>query len=193
MTMKPLKRLAFFARAIIRTLLPAALIAACLLPIPAAIAALSPQHEKKEYLTETEADKIRDAETPSQRIKLFISFADDRLKKFQYELTRTTAQRRRGEILNGLMNAYSGCVDDAADQIAVAEEKQADIHDALRLMQEKGKEFTEALEKLDKGGPDFDSYKDTLEDAMEATKDAMADVEKALKEMLPAPVRRKPS
>jgi len=151
------------------------------------------QREKKEYLTEAEADKIRDAETTSERIKLFIGFADDRLKKFQYELTRSVPQRKRTEVLNALMNAYASCVDDAADQIAVAQEKQQDIHDALKLIQKKGKEFAEILAKLGQAGPELDTYKDTLEDAIEGTRDAISDAEKAEKEMLPAPVRRKPS
>jgi hypothetical protein len=150
--------------------------------------------DKKDYLTESEADKVRDANNPSDRIKLYVVFADDRLKKFQYELTRSTAERRRGEVLNGLLNAYSGCMDDAADQIADAKEKQLDIHASLKLLESKGKEFLEILQKLDQGnGPDYDTYKDTLEDAIQATKDAVADAQKAGKEMLPPPVRRKPS
>ncbi|MGC2800469.1 MAG: hypothetical protein WCA41_01440, partial [Candidatus Acidiferrum sp.] len=36
---------------------------------------------QKDYLSAIEADKIRDAETPSERITLFLSFADDRIKK----------------------------------------------------------------------------------------------------------------
>ena len=151
-----------------------------------------PQHQKKDYLSEAEADKIRDAETQSERIKLYISFADDRLKKFQYELDRKTPERRRSDILNGLLNGYAGCVDDDADQIAVAEEKQADIHGALKVMVEKGKEFTAILDKLSQGGSEYGLYKDTLDDAIEGTKDALADAEKAQKEMAPAPVRRKP-
>lgn len=151
------------------------------------------QREKKEYLSEAEADKIRDAETPAERIKLFIEFADDRLKKFQYELTRSVPQRKRAEVLNALMNAYASCVDDAADQIAVAQEKQQDIRAAVKLIEKKGKEFAEILDKLNQGGPEFDTYKDTLEDAIEGTRDAISDAEKAEKESLPAPVRRKPS
>jgi hypothetical protein len=149
--------------------------------------------QKKEYLTQAEADKIRDAETPAERIRIFVSFAEDRLKKFQYELGRTVQERRRSEILNGLLNGYAGCVDDAADQIAIAREKQADIRAALKLMKSKGQQFLDVLEKLDQGGPEFDTYKDTLEDAVEGTKDALADVEKAEKEMAPPPVRRKTS
>jgi len=170
-----------------------AIIAALLAPSLAAARPPQPPQEKKEYLTESEADKIRDAETPSERIKLFITFADDRLKKFQYELNRKVPERKRAEILNSLLNAYVGCVDDAADQIDLAREKQADIRQALKLMKSKGQEFLDTLEKLDQGGPEFDTYKDTLDDAIEGTKDALSDVQNAEKEMSPPPVRRKTS
>jgi hypothetical protein len=129
-----------------------------------------PQEVKKDYLTESEADKIRDAMLPPDRIKLFVSFAEDRLKKFQ-----------------------SGCMDDAADQIALAQEKQIDIHGPLKTMQSKGKEFLATLNKLNEGGPEYETYKETLQDAIEGTKDALADADKAAKELTPAPVRRKPS
>src|ERR1700690_2722918 len=88
-----------------------------------------PSPQEKDYLSESEADKIRDADTAALRIKLYISFAEDRLKKFEYEIHRSVQERRRAEILNGLLNGYSGCVDDAADQIDTAQEKNADIRD----------------------------------------------------------------
>lgn len=156
-------------------------------------ARLLPQPQKKDYLSESESDKIRDAETPGERIRLFIGFAEERLKKFQYELGRTVPERRRAEMLNALLNGYVGCVDDAADQIAIAREKQADIRAALKLMKTKSQQFLDQLEKLDQGGKEFDIYKDTLEDAIEGTKDALADIDKAEKEMAPPPVRRKAS
>jgi hypothetical protein len=49
------------------------------------------------------------------------------------------------------------------------------------------------LEKIDKGGPEYDTYMDTLQDAIEGTKDALSDADKASKELTPVPVRRKPS
>jgi len=152
------------------------------------------QEQKKDYLTDAEGDRIRDAVTPSERMKLYVEFAGDRLKKFQYELTRSVPEGRRSEILNGLLNAYAGCIDDAADQIEVAREKQVDIRASLKIMQTKGKEFLEALQKINQGaGPEYDIYKDTLQDAIEGTQDALSDVDKALKELNTAPVRRKPS
>ena len=150
------------------------------------------QRQRPDYLSDAEADRIRDADTPSERIKLYLSFAEDRLKKFDYELNRKVPEARRSEILNSLLNGYSGCVDDGSDQIDLAKEKQADIHDALKLMETKYTAFLDQLETYDKGGPEIDTYRDTLEDAIDGTKDALSDVQDAEKRMLPAPVRRKP-
>lgn len=145
----------------------------------------------KDYLSDEEADKIRDARFPAEKIKLYVAFAEDRLTKFQYELGRNAQERRRSEILNGLLNGYAGCVDDGADQIALAQEKHIDIRQSLKLMQAKDKAFLEILEKYDKDGPDLDTYRETLEDAIEGTKDALSDIEDAQKEMQAPPVRRK--
>src|SRR6266481_5931106 len=109
-----------------RTACTIAMVAALFAPSVSSARAPHAGPQKKEYLTQSEADKIRDAETPGERIRIFISFAEDRLKKFQYELGRSVPERRRSEILNGLLNGYAGCFDDAADQIAIAREKQAD-------------------------------------------------------------------
>lgn len=155
----------------------------------ARIGAARPQ--LKDYLSEEEADKIRDADTPSERITLYVSYAEDRLKKFDYEIHRSVPERRRSEILNGLLNGYIGCLDDGADQIGLAREKQADIRQALKLMQTKAKEFLDQLQKYDKDGPELDTYRDSLEDAIDGTKDALSDAAEAEKEMLPPPVRRK--
>jgi hypothetical protein len=156
-------------------------------------AALRSAPQKKDYLSDLEADKIRDAETSSERIKLFISFAADRLKKFQYELGRTAPERNRPEMLNSLLNAYTGCIDDAADLVDLEVERQTNIRDALKELQTKGKEFLATLEKLSKEGPELDTYKETLGDAIEGTRDALKDVDDAGKKLAPPPSpRRKP-
>src|SRR5882724_6775134 len=97
------------------------------------------QTVQKDYLTALEADKIRDAETPNERIKLFLQYADDRLKKFQYELEHPSASRH-AEMLNYLMNSYVGCVDDASDLIQEGIEKQQNVRAGVDLMASKAKE-----------------------------------------------------
>jgi hypothetical protein len=157
---------------------------------PDALSAVSFQ-QRKDYLSESEADQIREAYEPAERITLYVKFAEDRLKKFQYELNRKVQDRRRAEVLNNLLNGYTGCMDDAADQIAVGKERQSDIHGVLKLMKSKGNEFLDILEKLQEKGPELDTYKDTLLDAIDGTKEALTDVDNALKTAAPPPVRRK--
>ncbi len=147
--------------------------------------------QRRDYLTSLEADNIRDAETSARRIRLFVSYAADRLKKFHYELGKPSTDRRRAERLNSLLSAYTGCIDDAADLVSIGVERQEDIRAGLKDLQARVKEFLPQLEKLAAEGAELESYKDTLTDAIEATKEAAQAAEKAAKEIAPPPVRRK--
>jgi hypothetical protein len=146
--------------------------------------------EKKDYLSDTEADKIREATTPSAKMILFVTFADDRIAKLKYSLAHPSTDRRRAEQLNALINAYTGCIDDAADVIDVARERQQDIRAGLKALTTRAKEDLAYLQELQKSGAEVESYKETLDDAVEATQDALTDAEKAGKD-ISAPVRRK--
>ena len=147
--------------------------------------------EQKDYLSSLESDKIRDAETTGDRIKLFLTFADDRLKKFQYELEHPSGNRH-GDMLNSLLNAYGGCVDDAADLIQLGIQRQENIRPAIDAMASQSKAFLAVLEKLSAaGGADIEEYKSNLDDAIEGTRDAMHEAQNATKKVAPPPVRRK--
>jgi len=150
----------------------------------------APRPQDKDYLSAIEADKIRDAETTNDRIVLFITFAEDRLKKFQYELDHPS-QTRHADLLNFLMNAYSGCLDDAADLIQLGIHKQENIRKGVDLMAAKAKEFLVVLNKLSAGGAEKEIYKDNLDDAIEGTNDALKEAEQAKMKVAPPPVRRK--
>jgi len=169
--------------------IPFLLLVSCLLAAASLVRAAAPQ-QQKDYLSAVEADKIRDAETVNDRIRLFLTFADDRLKKFQYELEHPSTNRH-GDMLNSLLNAYVGCVDDAADLIQLGLEKQDNIRKGIDLMASRTKEFLAVLEKLSADGPELELYKESLDDAIEGTRDAMNDAEKAKKKVAPPPVRRK--
>ncbi|HEY6130333.1 MAG TPA: hypothetical protein VIW23_19320 [Candidatus Acidoferrum sp.] len=165
-----------------------ALLAICFVGLICALARA--QAPDKDYLTNVEADKIRDAETPNERIKLFMSFADDRLKKFEYELEHP-AQNNHEQMLNYLMNAYIGCVDDATDLMQLGIEKQQNVRAGVDLIATKTKEYLEVLKKIQTEAKEIDVYKENLDDAIEGTQDALNDAEKAKKSVAPPPVRRK--
>jgi hypothetical protein len=148
------------------------------------------QQQQKDYLSAMESDKVRDAETTNERIKLFLAFADDRLKKFQYELEHPSSNKHP-EMLNALMNGYVGCVDDAADLVQLGIEKQENVRQGVDLMATRTKEFLDVLNKIAADKNELEVYKDNLDDAIEGTRDALNDAEKAKKNVAPPPVRRK--
>jgi len=145
---------------------------------------------QKDYLSGIEADKIREAETPNERITLFLTFADDRLKKLQYEVEHPS-QTNHAEMINSLLNAYVGCVDDAADLIELGIEKQQNIRKGIDLMASRTKDFLVVLQKIPTDAEGAELYKDNLDDAMEGTRDASKEAEAAKKNVAPPPVRRK--
>ena len=146
--------------------------------------------QQKDYLSGIEADKIREAETPNERITLCLSFADDRVKKLQYELEHPS-QANHVEMVNALLNAYVGCVDDAADLIQLGIEKQQNIRKGIDLMAARTKEFLAVLQKIPTDAAGAEMYKDNLDDALEGTRDASKEAEAAKKNVAPPPVRRK--
>ena len=170
-----------------RTAICAALLVA---GVDGGAAAAAAKTQDKDYLTSIEADKIREAESPNERIALFLNFAEDRLKKVQYELEHPS-QTRHIEMLNSLLNAYVGCVDDAADLIQLGIEKQQNVRKGIDLMAARTKDFLVILQKISTDAPDAEYYKDTLNDAVEGTQDASKEAEAAKKNVAPAPVRRK--
>src|SRR6267378_2703973 len=107
-------------------LLLAAVVSAAPLARPAA-----PQ--KKEYLSETEGEKIRDAGTTGPRIVLYAAFA--------------------------------------ADRVDIGIEKQQDIRDGVKALQAQIKDALHYLQDLAVKGPERETYKDNLDDAIEATQD----------------------
>jgi len=171
--------------------LAAVLLAACARPARAAGRAAQPQMKKKDYLSPLEADQIRDAATISERVRLFLGFAADRLRKIDYELERKDKDRQWNERISGLINAYTGCVDDAADLLEAGLEKQENLRPGTKELDKRTKEFLPKLHDL-QGNALLASFKSDLDDAMEATQDAAETAEKVAKELSAAPERRRP-
>lgn len=149
--------------------------------------------ERPDFLSPGEADKIRDAQNPNERVKLFLNFAADRIKKLQYELQLKTPQLHRNELVNGLLNGYSDCMDEAADRIQEGRDAGTMMRPAINDMRKRGKQYWGMLQKVEStSGPELSAFKDSLDDAIDATRDAVKEANKASKEYGAVPVRRKP-
>lgn len=173
-------------------LLAALLMASAVLAMALVLAPAKAQ-DRPDFLSPGEADKIRDAQDPNDRIKLFLDFAGDRLKKLQYELHLSTPQIDKPTLINGLLSAYSGCVDEAADRVQEGRQRGAKIRPAIKDMQKRVRDYLQTLKAIEAAnGSNMASYKDALDDAIAGTQDAAAEAAKASKEYGSAPIRRKP-
>jgi ABC-type transporter Mla subunit MlaD len=147
---------------------------------------------QKEYLSNTEAAKVRESMDPSERIRLFVSFASDRLKQLQYELDHPGNTVRRSERLNSLLNAFSGCLDEAIDRMQLSVEKQEDAREGIKALQTQAPQFLAYLTDSAAKSPESKTYKDNLDDAIESAKDAIRSADDAAKENAPPPPVRRP-
>lgn len=137
----------------------------------------------QDYLTQSEADQIRDAGSANERVKLFLDFGADRLRRFQYELHTGTAGPQRADYLNDLMNAFSACVDEADGRIKDAMNSGEDVRGAIKMVRKRAPEFVAELKKIKAENIDLKLYQDSLDDAIDGLHDAVADAEKAAKEI----------
>ena len=176
------------------------LLAAALLFLSAAVApqasarpgvAPGPQLPKKDYLSPLEADQIRDATTISERVRLFLGFAAERLRKMDYELERKEKDRAWKERMSGLINGYTGCVDDAADTLEAGLEKQENLRPGVKELDKRTKEFLPEIQAFH-DSPQLAELKAELADAIQATQDAATTAQDVAKEISAAPERRKP-
>lgn len=154
---------------------------------------LTRAQDQPDFLSPNEANQVRDEQDPGERAKLFLNFARDRLKKFEYELQLKTPQMHREAILNGLLDGYSSCLEEGTERLRDAREAGANLRKVIGAFQKESKENLETLKKVEAAGAaNLDSFKDNLDDAIESTQDTIAEANKAAKEYGSVPVRRKP-
>jgi hypothetical protein len=133
-----------------------------------------PEHD---YLTETEAARIRDAESTNQRIHLFLEFAADRLRRFQQQLSLSHPGPRHADVLRDLLEAFAACIDDAAGRVADGRERGEDVRRGAAELKKRAGEFLNVLEKLHRTAPPAAPYADALEDAVDAIRQAQRTAE----------------
>jgi hypothetical protein len=159
------------------------------LAAPAAALARPPQQD---FLTQTEADKIRDAESANERIKLFLDFADDRLFRFKRELKMQGAGPRWADFLNDLLDSFTSCVDSATDRISDAINQGEDVRDGINDVKKRVPQFLDDLEKIKKQGMELKLYEDTLNDTIDDLHEDIKSAEKAEKKLQMNPPKKKP-
>jgi len=131
-----------------------------------------PAFAQKDYLTSTEIDQVREAQEPVARVKLYLSFARQRIDQLQ-SLMSKDRPGRSGEVRQ-LLEEYSGIIE-AIDTVSDdALKRRADVTTAPTLIADGEKKFLALLEKIQAGTPkDLEMYDFELKEAIATTSDSI--------------------
>jgi septal ring factor EnvC (AmiA/AmiB activator) len=161
-------------------------IALALMMLTAASAALRAQ-QKTDYLTDDEQDKVREAQDPSERIKLYVAIAQSRLDRFEKFRTQPRDDRYdNGGYMDKLLSQYISVDDEMKDWIEDQFDRNGDMRQGLRALLDAGPKQLEELRRLqqtpdplsaDYGGSLKDAIAD-LTDTLDGATQALADQEK---------------
>jgi hypothetical protein len=131
-----------------------------------------PALAQKDFLTENEIEKVREAQAPNDRLKLYALFARQRLDQLQ----RLLEKEKKGRSLAAreLLEDYSSIID-AIDTVSDdALKRGVDITAGTVEVVGSEKRFLEQLQKIqDRNPADLDLYEVALKEAIASTSDSM--------------------
>ena len=131
-----------------------------------------PLFAQRDFLTSDEVEKVREAQLPNDRLKLYALLAKQRLDQLQ----RLLEKEKKGRSLQAreLLEDYSSIID-AIDTVSDdALKRGADIAEGTTLVSDSEKRFLAQLQKIkDRAPADLDLYDIALKEAMASTTDSM--------------------
>jgi hypothetical protein len=135
----------------------------CLLPLAA--------QSSRDYLSTDEADQIRDAQDPNDRMKLYVHFAKQRLDQVNQLLSKD--KPGRSALIHDLLEDY-GHIIEAIDTVADdALRRRLPIDKGNAAVASSEQEMIEKLKKITDSQPkDMARYDFALQQAVETTQDS---------------------
>jgi hypothetical protein len=127
---------------------------------------------QRDFLTNDEIEKVREAQEPNERLKLYILFARQRMDQLQQLLSKD--KKGRSLAARELLEDYSKIID-AIDNVSDdALKHKAALSEGATAVSAAEKKFLAQLQKIQSSSPaDLDLYKVSLEEAILATNDSI--------------------
>jgi hypothetical protein len=136
------------------------------------VAVAPPAFAQKDFLTSDEIEKVREAQLPSDRLKLYALLARQRLD----QLDRLLAKEKKGRsgTARELLEQYTEILD-AIDTVSDdALKRGADIQEGTVAVADSEKRFLAQLQKIKDHPPaDLDLYDIALKEAIASTSDSL--------------------
>jgi len=158
-----------------RTLMTSALLLTVFLAVGAGA-------EKPDYLSDEEVDQLREAQAPSDRIEKYLSFAQDRLTRFDdYRSRPPNPDYDIPGYLETQLDQYIHITDDLKDWIEEHFDRRDDMRAGLKKILEMGPHQLDQLRHVDQEpDPYAAAYHKSLNDAIDDFTDALDGATKAL-------------
>jgi hypothetical protein len=127
---------------------------------------------QREFLTNDEIEKVREAQEPNMRLKLYVLFARQRVDQLQQQIAKD--KKGRSAMVRELLEDYTQIID-AIDTVSDdALKRKVDISLGVAAVAEAEKKMVAVLQKIEDSQPhDLDMYEIALKDAIGNTTDSI--------------------
>ena len=135
------------------------------------VAAQFASAQDRDFLTSDEADQVREAQEPNERLKLYVKFAQARIELLKQLIA--SEKPGRSALIHDTLEDYTKIIE-AIDTVADdALKRNIVIAEGMKFVADAEKEMVAALEKMDeKQGKDYSRYQFAMKQAIETTADS---------------------
>jgi hypothetical protein len=140
--------------------------------------------QKGDYLSDEEMDKVREAQEPSARIEVYLSFTQTRIERIdQYRIKPVDPDYDVGGYIDKQFDQYIRITDELKNWIQDQYDRHADMRGGLKKFLEIGPTQLEHLRQIQQSSDPYAAeYRKTLSDAIDDFNDALDGATKALSE-----------